>query len=91
LIIQKKLTVFKWLEHVDLPIDLSPTCQHHTSPSGVISTSIQPNIVGLNNTKSDRKEGPATLLISAKSNQVIWLDFSKLSEAKRTIVKVINC
>jgi len=63
-----------------------------TSPSGAISVSIDPYFIaeGLNATKSGQKEGQTALLISAKSDQVIWLDFAKSVDSKRTIVKVLK-
>ena len=82
------LVLMTWCK---LYTDSKPMCQHYTTPSGVISAYIEPNSVALNSTKSDQKEGPTTLLVSAKPNQVIWLDFAKLSEDKKTIVKVMIC
>ena len=40
-------------------------------------------------TKSGSREGPTILLISAKPNEIIWVDFAKLANNKRTVVKVL--
>ncbi len=82
-----------FIKHYNILIDNWNSCQHVTSSSGTFSSILEPVARSTNNMNSgkatNQDKTTSTLLISAKPDQFIWVDFAKLDGNQRTKVKVL--
>ena len=69
---------------------ISPPCRHLTASSGSLASTDNRSNATQSGSNTVYK-GPTTVLISAKPNQIIWMDFAKfkIHSDKRTKVKVL--